>query len=213
VLPAKEDPVRSERADAPLAKKPAEPDSRGEKRLAKATDGGAPVSSDVPAAQVAAEPVDPVPLITTDPVPVARAIQDTHRSSAGLRAESDPQRVISQQDVDSLIDSFLATYRAGDITRFLQLFSSDVRTNGRTDLDGIRKDYQSFFAETDIREFSLADMQWNVMDATAAGQGKFNVGIRYRGDADTKNVSGTITFLVERRRGQLVFSEMFHSYR
>lgn len=188
------------------AKGPVTPSEAVAARQEKTTGGQQPLSVDISAARSGAQPLE-----QAQPAPAGASLP---AAGSGPRpsADSGAQQAMSQQEVDGLLGLFLTSYRAGDISGFLQLFSSDVRTNGRSDLDGIRRDYQNFFGETERREFVLSDMHWNLMETAAAGQGKFNVGIRYKGDVDTKNVSGTITFLVERRQGTAVFTEMFHSY-
>ncbi len=211
--PAKsQNSAQREAVDAPPEKEQSESSGRAEVNQLENTITSEPVISSAaaltpPEARVQAD---------TEVAPVTRAdasVPQVRGTSARPVVDTGTSHAISQTDVDALLQTFVSTYRNGDVAGFLRLFSDDVHTNGRNDLGGIRQDYQNFFGETDVREFVLSDMHWNLMETSAAGQGKFNVEIRYKGDRDTKNVSGTITFLVESRPGGIVFTEMFHSYK
>ncbi|KAF0191331.1 MAG: molecular chaperone DnaJ [Gammaproteobacteria bacterium] len=204
--------AQREAVDAPLEKKQSESSGRAEVNQMENTITSEPVTSSAAALTPPEERVQ----ADTEVAPVTRAdasVPQVRGNSARPVVDTGTSHAISQTDVDALLETFISTYRNGDVAGFLRLFSGDVRTNGRNDLGGIRQDYQNFFGETDVREFVLSDMHWNLMETSAAGQGKFNVEIRYKGDRDTKNVSGTITFLVESRPGGVVFTEMFHSYK
>lgn len=134
-------------------------------------------------------------------------------SGANVLVEAPPaENAITQTEIDRLVATFISAYRAGDIEAFLNLFARDVRTNGRNDIAGIRGDYERFFAETAIREFSLKDMRWNISAGTASGKGRFAVEIRYQGDVESKTVSGAIDLVAESRPEGVLFTQMFHSY-
>jgi hypothetical protein len=60
-------------------------------------------------------------------------------------------RKISQPELATLLKRFVFVYQAGDIEQFLNLFSSDVRTNAQTSKAGLREDY----AANDSRECGL----------------------------------------------------------
>jgi CheY-like chemotaxis protein len=147
----------------------------------------------------------------------------TDASSSAMPDETEPAAVvakvlptpasprkISQPELATLLKRFVFVYQAGDIEQFLNLFSSDVRTNAQTSKAGLREDYERLFSTTDMRQMILGNVAWEVNDNSANGWGNFEVKVRNAGQESIKAFNGSLTFQVEKIDGRLQIKKLYH---
>lgn len=123
-----------------------------------------------------------------------------------------PER-LTKEDLGTLIKRFAYVYEAGDIEQFMNLFAANARTNDRMNRDGIRQDYETLFRTTDLRQFKLSHINWEVDTNQAHGWGNFEVTVRRAGDQELHNYSGSVTLYVERVDGRPRIVRLFHGQR
>lgn len=123
-----------------------------------------------------------------------------------------PER-LTREDLSTLLKRFTFVYEAGDIEQFMNLFATNARTNDRMNRDGIRKDYESLFRTTDLRQFKLSHINWEVDSNEAHGWGNFEVTVRRAGDQELHNYSGSLTLYVERIDGRARIVRLYHGQR
>ena len=120
---------------------------------------------------------------------------------------------LSRDDLATLLKRFAFVYEAGDIEQFMNLFSANARTNDRVNRDGIRQDYETLFRSTDLRQFKLSHINWEVDNNQAHGWGNFEVTVRRAGDQELHNYSGSLTLYVERIDGRPRIVRLYHGQR
>ncbi|HEY8554977.1 MAG TPA: response regulator [Burkholderiales bacterium] len=210
-------PVRKEtprpeavREEAPPST--ASPSMRSSTPVAPRADGGARArepSPDTPA--TAARPrSDAVPTPRQEP---ARTEPPVAAAPPAAVPQAPPPDRISRDELSSLLARFASVYGSGDLEQFMALFAPNARTNDRTDPAGIRRDYESLFRTTDLREMQLGEISWEVDGNQAQGWGEFNVSVRRRGDSEIFRYAGSLTMVVEKIDGRLRIVRLYHGQR
>jgi len=110
---------------------------------------------------------------------------------------------ISDEELETLIDVLVWTYGAGDIERFMNLFSTDAQTNEQNTVQGIREDYLSLFNSTSFRRISFEDLTWNWDGEKAHGEAAYGVEVRANGEGKIDYYTGQLWIQVERRGGDV----------
>ena len=123
-----------------------------------------------------------------------------------------PER-LTKDDLATLLKRFAYVYEAGDIEQFMNLFAANARTNDRMNRDGIRQDYETLFRTTDLRQFKLSHINWEVDTNQAHGWGNFEVTVRRAGDQELHNYSGSVTLYIERVDGRPRIVRLYHGQR
>ena len=176
------------------------------------------LESTAPAAGARAEPTpEPAPAPTPSAAPSAP--ETASPETVARQAETDspaakpaPER-LTRDDLSALLKRFTFVYEAGDIEQFMNLFAVNARTNDRMNRDGIRQDYESLFRTTDLRQFKLSHINWEVDSNEAHGWGNFEVTVRRAGDQELHNYSGSLTLYVERIDGRARIVRLYHGQR
>lgn len=232
-------PPATERTPADTASKPAPMDEPRREREAAAT--VSPPSS-APARAETAAPVEPRARLDSV-APAARAVEPDRRPTApatmqatplpsdkavardppaGVEtdvargpaaAQPVPPERLTRDELGTLLKRFTYVYEAGDIEQFMNLFAVNARTNDRANRDGIRQDYETLFRTTDLRQFKLSHINWDVDGDQAHGWGNFEVTVRRAGDQELHNYSGSLTLHVERIEGRPRIVRLYHGQR
>jgi hypothetical protein len=120
---------------------------------------------------------------------------------------------ISREELTGLLRRFAYVYEAGDVTQFVNLFAENARTNDQSSRQGIRTDYEQFFRSTDLRQFNLGTVNWEVDENQAQGWGNFDVTVRRQGEQETQTYAGSLSFQVEKVDGRLRIVRLYHGQR
>lgn len=170
-----------------------------------------PAELDSQSTAAAAAPATPLPGDNA----VARGLDtgaDTDSARTAAVAKPPVER-LTRDDLATLLKRFTYVYEAGDIEQFMNLFAVNARTNDRVNRDGIRQDYETLFRTTDLRQFKLSHINWEVDSNQAHGWGNFEVTVRRAGDQDLHNYSGSLTLYVERVEGRPRIVRLYHGQR
>ena len=212
VPPVRREALRSEAARDKPTESTASPSVRPSAPATPRANGGVrarePSSSTPPPA--ARPRPNPVPTPRQEPArtepPVAAAPPTT-------TPPAPPLNRISRDELSSLLARFASVYESGDLEQFMSLFGANARTNDRNDPAGIRRDYESLFRTTDLREMQLGEISWEVDGNQAQGWGEFNVSVRRRGDSEIFRYAGSLTMVVEKVDGRLRIVRLYHGQR
>lgn len=168
-----------------------------------------------PAARSRAEPIpEPAPAPTPSSTPATASPETVARQAEtdSAAVKPAPER-LTRDDLSTLLKRFTFVYEAGDIEQFMNLFAANARTNDRMNRDGIRQDYESLFRTTDLRQFKLSHINWEVDSNEAHGWGNFEVTVRRAGDQELHSYSGSLTLYVERIDGRPRIVRLYHGQR
>ncbi len=86
--------------------------------------------------------------------------QQVDGKSDARRSPDNPCGLVSQGDVDDLLDKFKASYEAGDLTSFTGLFDEKATTNDGVGRKVIQDTYGELFRESKTRELKLGNRAW-----------------------------------------------------
>lgn len=147
------------------------------------------------------------------PAPSDTTVARETDAAAGIAAARPLPERLSRDDLTTLLKRFAYVYEAGDIEQFMNLFAVNARTNDRSNRDGIRQDYETLFRTTDLRQFKLSHINWELDSNQAHGWGNFEVTVRRAGDQELHNYSGSLTLYVERIEGRPRIVRLYHGQR
>ena len=157
---------------------------------------------------------------TAVPLPEADSDADTDTPAARTAPErtvppertTSPER-LTKEDLSALLKRFAFVYEAGDLEQFIGLFAPNARTNDRANRDGIRQDYENLFRSTDVRQFKLSHVNWEVDNNQAHGWGNFEVTVKRAGDQELHSYLGSLTLYVEKIDGRPRIVRLYHGQR
>jgi CheY-like chemotaxis protein len=143
--------------------------------------------------------VEPAPIVQATAKPVATTVV--------------PKTVsidVNQSDLNTMMRKFVFMYEAGDVEQFVSLFTDNVRTNDRSDKAGLREDYEELFRTTNVRQMILGNVTWELDGQEAHGWGNFEVKVRKYGEEEIKSYKGSLTFYVDKNKGQVRIKRLYH---
>lgn len=199
-------PARSGGAGVP-APAPASTHRPGDKAALKAKE-----SSSAPAPNAPIDDARGNGAATAAPLPAAGSETDTTVARSAPERTVPPDR-LTKDDLSALLKRFAFVYEAGDLEQFISLFAPNARTNDRANRDGIRQDYESLFRSTDLRQFKLSHVNWEVDNNQAHGWGNFEVTVKRAGDQEPHNYLGSLTLYVEKVDGRPRIVRLYHGQR
>lgn len=155
-----------------------------------------------------------IPLVATASATVPRRPGAPEHTAAPppVAAAAVPVSLIDSYDLDKLVEQLAATYRAGDMEGFVDLFAENARTNDQPDRLGIAADYQALFQATERRSLQVADVQWQRLESGAIGEGRFVVRLKPKWKKREEVVSGKLTLEVKQQNQGLAITGLFHEY-
>mgnify|MGYP000630775865 CR=1 FL=1 len=117
--------------------------------------------------------------------------------------ETKPVNSIPTAGLNDLIKLLIATYEAGDINNFMNLFAKDAQTNDRATVQGIREDYAGLFDNSRTRKISFSKLGWKWDGETARGEARYDVDVQPIGQDKIDHYQGQLWIQVERRDKKL----------
>jgi len=110
---------------------------------------------------------------------------------------------ISEKELDTLLNTLIGAYAAGDIEAFMKLFAKDAQTNDRATVKGIREDYAGLFNSTSFRTIAFKEVQWTWDGDITRGEGIYNVEVQANGQNKRDHYQGPLWIQIERREGKI----------
>ncbi len=102
------------------------------------------------------------------------------------------EKIISEKDLDSLIDNFITYYDQGNIKQFSALFTENATTNDSSNRSEITKSYQQLFAGTSERNIQFKNLSWQKKNDAMTGVGTFSLLLKNKTNKKELSVSGEI---------------------
>ncbi|WP_455205299.1 hypothetical protein [Kaarinaea lacus] len=124
---------------------------------------------------------------------------------------SSKEALPSNAELQQLIQQFSTYYNHGDIERLMALFSEQARTNDRTGLSGIRKDYAALFSSTKQRVILISELNWRFSEKNAVGTGLFEARVQPQSNKETKVYKGRIRISAEKSEKGVLITQMLHN--
>ncbi len=152
----------------------------------------------------------PATRLDTPSPSITSASVDTRSTSFEAASQDLAARAITRAEVRAMLRKFVASYEAGNLNEFMNLFSEQARTNERVNRDGIRQDYVSLFRTTAMRRMELRDVTWNLANNQAQGLGNFNVQVQKKGEGEVRTYTGSLSLSIEREGQELRITRLYH---
>lgn len=105
--------------------------------------------------------------------------------------------VIADSALSDILARFRDAYQAGDLERFVRLFSDDVDANDVKNVESLADEYEKLFDYTEQREIVITDVLWEKDAGTARGNGVFRVSVKEKGGNKPMVYEGNIKLIVE----------------
>jgi len=118
---------------------------------------------------------------------------------------------VPKQELTELIEKFVKTYEQGSLVAFIQLFSSDSKTNDAQGRENIRQDYRQFFINSTSRKLEIKQMKWSrVTVDSIQGNGKIKVSARTGLLNLTHRYTGSVQFSLKRLQDEWKITKFFY---
>ena len=164
---------------------------------------------------------------TFSPLPILKAADATlsanpknpsiaetgHPDSSSNHEATPPQTLpISEDELSAVLVRFRQAYDTGNMNELIQLFASDARSDDDDNREAIARSYQKLFNVTDERRLALNDLRWRNIGDAVQGVGHFGVTVKEKGRYWESSYSGNISVRIQKRDGQVLITELDHSY-
>lgn len=113
-------------------------------------------------------------------------------------------------ELDSLITRFVTAYEHGDLNMLESLFAPTAKTNDKTNLAGIRKDYQQLFDGSSFRILNLMNLHWSSHQNYMKGTGDYEIAIAMDEAGNARTLHGKIQFVVAKVDNNLRITRLYH---
>ena len=113
-------------------------------------------------------------------------------------------------ELQDLTTRLITAYESGDIDKFVSLFSDDAKTNDRSDLLGIKKDYSELFSTTTDRQMFIQDLEWSKESAGAKGTGNLEVTILSDNGNTVYSMNGKIQIVAQKTDDKIRITHLYH---
>jgi hypothetical protein len=110
------------------------------------------------------------------------------------RSLHNPCGMITQEQVDDLLERFITNYEAGDLEHFLALFDPAVTLNKGAGIDILRREYDRLFGTSTRREVTIHSRSWK-----PGRSGSAIIRFQARVDVDREGVWGSDSYLINGR--------------
>ena len=150
-------------------------------------------------------PHEPLPLMATAKPPADIAVPVV------VAVSSQPAPVAEEPVVWSphpILSRLIEVYELGDIQALMALFDDGVQTQAGN-WSETRRDYETVFRNTELRDFRIEGMLWNPEGATLKGQGRYRLTHMRKGETTLKTQSGVLRMELT-RRGRAVLISGLH---
>ncbi len=112
--------------------------------------------------------------------------------------------------MQDIIARFVTAYESGNVEMFESLFTKDVKTNDRTDLVSMKKDYADVFSKTSDRQMFIQDLTWKLDKNHAKGTGNLEAIILTENGDTVSSISGMIKIIAEKINNKVLITHLYH---
>ena len=121
-----------------------------------------------------------------------------------------PVVIPNAAQLQDLTTQLVTAYEAGNIEKFIALFSEDAKTNDRIDLTGIREDYSQLFHTTTDRQMFIQNLQWTDASIGAKGIGDLEVVVLSNNTNTVYTMKGKIQIVAQQLHGKTRITHLYH---
>jgi ketosteroid isomerase-like protein len=134
---------------------------------------------------------------------------------ASAPQSSDPVRTEQAREAiaeppTAVLQRFVVAYERGDLEALMALFDQDARIE-RGGRARIRSDYDALFRDSEMRSLRLRDLRWSGEGEVVRGEAAFVARVLRRGEADLREVAGSIRVELVRRGNRLLIIGLYHT--
>ena len=113
-------------------------------------------------------------------------------------------------ELQDITTQLVTSYETGDLDQFLALFSSEIKTNDRIDLSGVKQDYSQLFASTSDRQMFIQNLKWSKENIGAKGTGDLEVIILSEEGSTVYSMEGKIQIVAQKIDNQVKITHLYH---
>jgi hypothetical protein len=135
---------------------------------------------------------------------------DISEESQADTSNKQPAVIPNAAQLQDLTMQLVAAYEAGNIEKFIALFSEDAKTNDRIDLSGIRADYSQLFQTTTDRQMFIQNLQWTDASIGAKGIGDLEVVVLSNNTNTVYTMKGKIQIVAQQFHGKTRITHLYH---
>jgi len=113
-------------------------------------------------------------------------------------------------ELNDITTQLVTAYDSGDLSKFLSLLSSDIKTNDQNTLAGVQKDYEDLFNSTSQRQMFIQDMKWQSEKFGVKGTGDMEVTVSGKEGSGVYTMTGKIEIVAQKRNGKVLITHLYH---
>jgi len=133
------------------------------------------------------------------PLPVART-----------KKSEDNNKIPTTSELQDITSQLITSYESGDLQKFLSIMSNDIKTNDRTDIAGVKQDYQELFNTTAGRQMYLQNMKWTNESVGSKGTGDMKVIISGKDGDAIYTMTGKIQIVAQKINEKVLITHLYH---
>jgi hypothetical protein len=132
-----------------------------------------------------------------------------------VESESFSQRpettiVMTQGELNNVVNQFANSYNEGDINRLMALFAENAVTNDQQSKTGIKADYTELFSNTKTRKLMINDVKWQFGMDKAEGAAEFVVVVQPINGAAENSYHGQIKITAIKQPRGVYITRLLH---
>lgn len=135
---------------------------------------------------------------------------DLSEESQAILGNQQTVAIPNAAQLQDLTTQLVTAYEAGNIEKFIALFSEDAKTNDRIDLSGIREDYSQLFQTTTDRQMFIQNLQWTDASIGAKGIGDLEVVVLSNNTNTVYTMKGKIQIVAQQLDGKTRITHLYH---
>ena len=135
---------------------------------------------------------------------------DLYEESQAVPGNEQSVAIPNAAQLQDLTTQLVTAYEAGNIEKFIALFSEDAKTNDRIELSGIREDYSQLFETTTDRQMFIQNLQWTDASIGAKGIGDLEVVVLSNNTNTVYTMKGKIQIVAQQLDGKTVITHLYH---
>jgi len=113
-------------------------------------------------------------------------------------------------ELQDITTQLVSSYETGNLAQFISLFSSEIKTNDRIDLTGVKQDYARLFASTSDRQMFIQNLKWSDENIGAKGTGDLEVIIFSEEGNTVYSMEGKIQIVAQKIDNKVRITHLYH---
>jgi len=136
--------------------------------------------------------------------------QQLSASNGMLSALNNDISLPTAAELQDVTTQLVASYETGNLKNFISLFSPDIKTNDRIDLEGVKQDYAQLFSTTSDRQMFIQNLKWTNETIGAKGTGDLEVTILSDEGKTVYSMEGKIQIVAQKIGHQVKITHLYH---